>query len=154
MEWIIDKVDTSIEKKSLNVILTGIFICIWMLFITSIITNYSIFDFKRPSYERVDLLGKFFKICILAPLIEELVFRYAPLTIAKNAGRKYILPTMIISSFIFGVLHPNSPSPLLMQGVAGFILSCIYLKNNNSYCSAVMVHFMWNFFFYILMFLI
>lgn len=89
-------------------------------------------------------LGLFFFACISAPLWEELAFRYAPITIAKNFGEQYLLPVIVISSVLFGWGHGQGPISLMIQGVAGFLFSLLYIKNNYSYVSTVISHFLWN----------
>lgn len=83
---------------------------------------------------------------ILAPLIEELIFRVAPIGLVKDRP-DLILPTIILSSALFGYLH-NGAMSWMVQGVFGFVLSLIYLKNNRSYWSVVFLHFLWNLYCY------
>ena len=67
---------------------------------------------------------------ILAPLIEEMLYRFFPLAIAVNlsGGRRWlIISTAIVSSMIFGYHHFGWLS-LPIQGVAGLILSGVFLK--------------------------
>lgn len=86
----------------------------------------------------------FFSYCIFPPLFEELLFRHVPIRFAKAAGEKYIIPTIIFTSAIFGLVHGNGMYSVLIQGVGGFVLSCLYIKNNYSYWSTVTAHSLWN----------
>lgn len=79
---------------------------------------------------------------ILSPVIEELVFRVGPIGLVKDSP-KLILPTIILSSALFGYLHQGAIS-WPVQGVFGFLLSVVYIKNNRSYWSIVLLHAMWN----------
>ena len=89
-------------------------------------------------------ISLFFFACIAAPLWEEAAFRYAPITIAKSFGQQYLLPVIVISSVLFGWGHGDGPISLMIQGVAGFLFSLLYIKNNYSYVSTVVSHFLWN----------
>jgi len=87
-----------------------------------------------------------FRCCVFAPLWEELAFRHAPILIAKEFGiRRFLLPVLIISSILFGYLH-GGPENVLIQGIYGFIFACVYVKNDFSYRSSVIIHSMWNIF--------
>lgn len=87
-------------------------------------------------------LMMYFGALVLAPLIEEIVFRVAPIGLVKDKP-DLILPTIILSSALFGWLH-NGAMSWPIQGVLGFMLSLVYLKNNYSYWSVVFLHFLWN----------
>ena len=92
---------------------------------------------------------------LFAPVIEELVFRYAVIEIIYRTENpdKWKWQIVIISSFIFGAIHLNQ-NMFLIQGVFGFILSYLYIrfKERNrqsvirSYLLVVFIHFLWNFF--------
>ena len=94
-------------------------------------------------------IALFVSSCVIAPLGEEYVFRKYPNdnAFAKNPTPqlKFLLTTWIASSILFGVAH-GSIWNLFFQGVAGFIFSWLYTKNNCSYWSAVSIHAAWNFF--------
>jgi len=89
------------------------------------------------------VIGLFYTL-IFAPALEELVFRVAPIGLVKDRP-ELMFPTIILSSALFGWLH-GGPENWLVQGVFGFILSLVYLKNGRSYLSVVFLHFMWNLF--------
>lgn len=82
--------------------------------------------------------------CILAPLWEELAFRYIPIRIATLINPTLIMPVVLLSSLIFGWGHGYGTVSLLQQGVMGLIFSWVYIKNNNSYWSSTILHAMWN----------
>lgn len=99
--------------------------------------------------------GSFFFACIFAPLWEEAVFRHFALTLVKGSSnfKKNIVPIVILTSCIFGYLH-GSIINMLIQGVAGLVLSAVYIRNGFSYWSSVSLHALWNFFLmYLLQFL-
>lgn len=85
-----------------------------------------------------------FFACIFAPLWEELAFRVIPMQYAKNLGPQYIIPTLFLSSLIFGWGHGQGPISLLIQGVGGFILGVAYIKTNYNYWVPVAMHSAWN----------
>lgn len=142
MKYILENRETKLAGKVRNIIIAFILLFVWiniMYHLLQKVRNPELFSFTSPS-----IWYNLLTCCILAPLWEELVFRVAPISIAKSAGKQYIFPTIIISSFIFGSLHLNSPHPILFQGVMGFVFSLVYIKNNYSYWSAVVLHSMWN----------
>lgn len=85
---------------------------------------------------------QFFMTCIYAGVVEEFVFRVAPIGLVKDKPQ-LLLPVVILSSALFGWLH-NGAISLPVQGVFGFILACVYIKNSYSYWSVVLLHCMWN----------
>ncbi len=85
----------------------------------------------------------------LAPLVEEFVFRWLPLTLAlkvaffkEDKENLYILVAFL--ACIFGYIH-GSFYNILIQGVAGFFFGWVYIKNGMSYWSAAATHFLYNF---------
>ena len=93
----------------------------------------------------------FLRGCVIAPLWEELAFRYAPIKIAHAlniSGDRYsnplLLPIIIISSVIFGFGHGGGISSLMIQGVMGVIMSWVFVKGG--YKEAVLTHAGWNLF--------
>lgn len=88
---------------------------------------------------------EFMQACILAPVGEELVFRHFPMQVVKASGKDSLYwPVILLSSVIFGWLH-GGPFNLLIQGVFGVILCILYVKNNFSVVSTMVVHALWNF---------
>jgi membrane protease YdiL (CAAX protease family) len=121
---------------------------IWICFIVTFLHKLDPDGIMSAFPQRMDIgdtpASLFFFACIMAPLWEEAAFRYAPITIAKNFGEQYLLPVIVISSVLFGWGHGFGPISLLIQGVAGFLFSLLYIKNNYSYLSTVVSHFLWN----------
>lgn len=141
MKWLFTP-EKTIGGKLRNIVLGFLACLIWSLFVTTLLRNTYFFPnqiFGSPSPYYL-----FLTACIVAPLWEELVFRYAPITLVKKFGRGAILSAVAISSFVFALGHTRSPHPILIEGVSGFFLSCVYIKNDYSYWSSVTVHFMWN----------
>ena len=94
--------------------------------------------------------GRFFLSCVFAPIWEEAPFRYAPFKMARAWDKEsgnilatyFLYPAVIITSILFGVCHGGVIN-ILIQGVAGFVLSWVMIKSG--YKWAVLTHFMWNF---------
>jgi len=87
-------------------------------------------------------------VCVIAPLWEELVFRHVPIRIAKSVPGGYgnlLLPIVLGSSVIFGLVHGGPPN-ILFQGVGGFLMAIVYIRNGYDYWSAVILHSTWNLF--------
>lgn len=82
----------------------------------------------------------FIRACVIAPLWEEIAFRYVPM---KLAGEKYMLPVMVGSSIYFGLQHGGIEN-IFIQGVAGMVLCCVYIKSNYSIWVNMTLHALWN----------
>lgn len=122
----------------------------WMV-IASKLINFLGYPYESEDPLKVSVAYIIFYTCIFAPIWEEAVFRYAPITIAKVIGEKAVIPVIVISSCVFGWIHHYNPESVLLQGGIGFILSYVYLRTN-SYASIVAVHALYNFFILILEF--
>lgn len=85
----------------------------------------------------------FFLSCIVTPAAEELYFRAAPLTIASHLNKKLITPVVIFTSLWFGYAHGQGSVSILIQGVGGFVLAWLYLKNK-SIIWPILLHAAWN----------
>lgn len=83
----------------------------------------------------------FFWACLIAPFWEELVFRYLPRKIGDVAP-KLMVPMIIVSSILFGLIHSGVPS-ILIQGVIGFSFFWLYMKNG-SIVWTMLAHALWN----------
>jgi len=124
---------------------------IWVAFIMLFLTR--VLDLNALSYITAMPFGltnnvgagwtMFFMAVVFAPIWEEAVFRYFPLSIAKGLPSKYTWPIVVVSSIVFGLLH-GSIINILIQGVGGFLLAGVYIQNGWSYKSSVCYHFLWN----------
>jgi membrane protease YdiL (CAAX protease family) len=147
------KKETAFVGKVLN-IFTGFSLMLWLQFSFILLfakiyrmqeIDYGIF-FQVNSYQLLSWYEKFLKSCIFAPIWEELLFRYAPIEIARRAGeKKYLLPVIATSSIIFGLAHYGVVS-IFIQGIGGLIMSILYVKNGYSLTSSFVLHFLWNLF--------
>jgi len=97
-----------------------------------------------------DYVSILIRAVVLAPLIEEHLFRCLPLVfllwlpIAEGRRRRrLVLEGVLFSSILFGLMH-GSPWNVALQGVLGIVLCWVYLKNNLSRWSPIVVHSLYN----------
>lgn len=76
---------------------------------------------------------------ILAPLVEELCFRYWMFDIAKEKSEKY---KIIVSALMFGLAHFNVIQSTYAF-IMGLVLGTVYSKTKNLWCS-ILIHFAMN----------
>ena len=90
----------------------------------------------------IDILFLVISSSIVAPIIEEIIFR----GILLNAlGRVMsVKGAVLVSSAVFGLLHRTSVATVVTATVMGVVLACIYLANRNLVNSMV-VHGLYNF---------
>lgn len=130
--------------KKLKYISLGYIASVLWMFIAQEIISYMGYPYEYGEILQVTPQWTFFYVCIFAPLWEEALYRYAPITIAKNLGKQYILPVIVASSLIFGWQHYQNPESVLLQGGVGFVLCYTYIKAGYSYFSSVLVHSFYN----------
>ena len=72
--------------------------------------------------------------CVLAPLMEETIFR----VFLFNAARRYLgfWPGAVISGLCFGIAH-GDPIASLPLALGGVILAFVYYRTNNAFASMV-----------------
>lgn len=130
--------------KKIKYIFLGYTFCIIWAFIAEAIIGYLGYPYPEGEGIVVTPAWLIFYACIFAPIWEEALYRYGPITIAKNMGREYILPVVIMSSIIFGWQHYQNPESVLLQGMLGLFFSFTYIKAGYSYLSSVIVHSLYN----------
>lgn len=96
------------SEKAKNVAIAFVLNLIWiqvvMLFgqwLYGADINYGISTIFQFDFER-NLRLEIFSACIFAPIVEEAIFRFAPMRISDALGRDFFLPIAIISQVIFG----------------------------------------------------
>lgn len=94
------------------------------------------------SLEAIDILFLVISSSIVAPIIEEIIFR----GILLNALARVmsVKGAVLVSSVVFGLLHRTSVATVVTAAVMGIVLACIYLANRNLVNSMV-VHGLYNF---------
>jgi membrane protease YdiL (CAAX protease family) len=83
--------------------------------------------------------------CVIAPLWEELAYRFGPIQLGKALGQNAIIPIVAMASMAFGWGHGYGQYGILVQGVMGILFSIVYIKNGFHYLSSVILHALWNF---------
>lgn len=90
----------------------------------------------------------FFRICLLAPIIEEILMRGFILNKLKGSYNNII--ALLISTLLFGILHFNMVQTF-SAFVCGLILGLIFLKYNNLLI-CIMAHALYNTISYLIIF--
>jgi membrane protease YdiL (CAAX protease family) len=141
---------TKFPDKIKNILVAWCIMFVWIFLVNKLITfldpppDWATGDNSTDKPTTIFILFNFFFAVIFAPLWEELAFRHAPALLAKALGEKFLVPIVIISSVLFGWGHGHGPESLLIQGVMGFVMFSVYIKNGNSYWSSVSLHALWN----------
>ena len=141
---------TTFAGKAGTILLGYIFMLIYMIsmshFTTWLYPPPPGYD-STPSgpVEQIPVLYTIFISMIWAPFWEEMVHRHAFGLIVKRIGSQFLLPTMILSSFLFGVGHDNGTQMnMLHQGMMGMVFFYVYAKNGYSVLSSIILHSAWN----------
>lgn len=107
----------------------------------AIILCNEISSFERPSETIQDILDVSTVSVLFAPILEELLIRYAGISpFATVKGKIYALLT---TSLFFGMLHMYSFDNFLRTAVLGLVFGLIFLKYRNIWCP-VIFHFSCN----------
>lgn len=146
----INSPSTTLLGKFLTILLGYIAILVWMIGISHFITWLvpppppSPWD-KLLAPEEPPFRLMFFITVIWAPFWEEMFHRHAFGLIVKRIGNQFLLPVMIISSFLFASGHSdNIQFNVMRQGIMGMILFYVYVKNGYSIWSSMILHSAWN----------
>lgn len=134
--------DKTFQGKVVNFIAAYFAILIWNFFIISVLKVFFLSSYNQIF--EVPFSVQFFYACIMAPLGEEILFRYFPIQAVKATKKEELyIPVIMMTSVVFGLMH-GGPQNILIQGVTGFILSVLYIKNNYSLLSIMLLHALWN----------
>jgi membrane protease YdiL (CAAX protease family) len=140
------------EEKNLFDKLKNVFAVFGAYTVYAFLVYHVIFWFMPELSSQMSLYkfawSTFFTICVLAPLTEELFWRFIPIKIMLmlDFPKKLMWLIMLGISACFGWYH-NGAVTVIAQGVFGVMLSWLYIKND-SYWLNVLAHFLWNFFVY------
>lgn len=129
-------------QKAKNVLLGLVLFAIWVAVVGRALEEYTGMPVNRSL--PTDVVYYLVFACVIAPLWEEAVYRYAPITLSNDLGIKNSLPIIILSSYLFGIAHGYVIYSIMIQGVMGLTASIIYEANGNSYLSSVAFHSGWN----------
>ncbi len=144
---------TTILEKGKTVIMAFGFCIVWILIATFILNSM-----PKPQWHFPFTIGvtfpvdvdkfdgyKFIHACIFAPIVEEIIFRIAPIQILKRT--KLLIPigfpVILLTSAIFGWMHGDSMN-VMTQGVGGMVFAWVYIRNNYCFVSGMATHFLWN----------
>ena len=132
------------EIKKIKVVL----ICVILYVVWALLTTRG-YKFLFPNPDEIIIqpvfsLTVFLSSCLYAPIWEECLFRYIPLSSMNKirGGDKLTVEIVLLTSIIFGWLH-GSIYNIAIQGVAGLLFSYVYLYTN-SYKYTVLTHMLCN----------
>lgn len=145
----------TIWKIFLMILGTQIAVWIWLFFVYYFgLIHFLPAQEYPPSVTWADIV-------ILAPLMEEVMFRLFPIMVISSAGfspvaeRRHYLFWGIASSVIFGIMH-GSLASILVQGVGGLALWTLFLYASRlakdpvrGYLSAAVFHALHNLLWYL-----
>lgn len=147
---LVDNPERSFFGRAANVFAGFGFSVFWIPIIAFIINYFRLpIHPHQASLNPLELNLVFYSV-IIAPLWEELAFRVGPLMLTRRIARGLndngiLLAGVIISSAIFGWMHNDGANSILMQGVMGFVMALVYIRNGFNYWSSVIVHALWNY---------
>ena len=109
----------------------------------------NLFDIQMPDevQGRIDVRMHspygLFSVCILKPVLEELMFRTVILGLMLRSGVKPWV-AIILSAFLFGASHLNM-CQFVHSGVGGLMLGFVYYKTNNVFATIIIhaIHNSW-----------
>ena len=105
------------------------------LFQWAIILWKGINSFDSPTESIQEILDVSAVSVLFAPILEELLFRYAGMSpFASVKGKVY---SLLATSFLFGMLHMYSVDNFLRTAVMGLVFGLIFLKYRNIWCPIV-----------------
>ena len=140
------------EAKIKNILMTlgGIIILITIsAHLITYLTPQST-DEGLPSFNQIPDGVIFYKLlmgCLIAPVVEESLFRYLPLQLIRHRPdyKKLEIPVVVGVSIIFGWMHGDEVN-VFIQGIIGLCLFWVYIKNGYSLMSSIIVHCLYNFY--------
>ena len=136
------------------------FIIVLIVSILAVILNFimtSVLSSLNVSFDNQNLVADLLNIytapmliyvIFLAPVIEELVFRYSLGSIIKNN-----VIFVIISSILFGIIHGLGLS-IFIYIILGLVFSLIYIKTDKNLFSSTLAHIINNLIVTIMMFIL
>lgn len=98
-------------------------------------------DYQKALTElRQAPVANYIRVCLLAPVIEEILMRGYALGGLQN---KYgILTALLVSTFLFALLHFNFVQTLSAL-ICGLILGLLYINTGSLFC-CILAHFLYN----------
>lgn len=148
---IINDIKSLDKKKILTIIISAIVLITLNELLSRILISLGVSFDNQNNIE--EMLGSsktlmIIYIAIIAPLIEEFVFRYSLDTIIKN-NKTFI----IVSGILFGIMHSTNIS-IIVYAFIGSALAYIYTKNDKNIIVTTLIHMLNNIVSVLLMLLI
>lgn len=138
---LVDSLKSFLNKKNLGYIVMSVaIIFVFQLAFILITDRLSLSGHKTSSLLVQQSLVSILIVGLLAPLVEELVFRYAMIDMMKNFG---VYMKVIVSSLVFALAHINNPTFLLVYFIMGLVFSMSYIKSKNIYVP-IFIHVIFN----------
>lgn len=115
-----------------------ILICVYLIQLCYITLIVKFVDELNQVSEEV----RWFTLSVfIAPVYEEVFYRYLPLTFAKRHFKQSIWLVAIFSSIVFGLAHGDVTN-VLIQGFLGLTFSFVFLNFGLKY--SILSHSLWN----------
>jgi hypothetical protein len=96
--------------------------------------------YREEVFTKLDVITN----CVLAPLWEEAMYRWAPLIIAYKINKEIVWPTAIFMTLTFGWAHGYGMHGIYFQGMMGLFCSFVFIKCGMQFRWALAFHILWN----------
>lgn len=107
-------------------------------------------NLEKNPLEKHGVLIQFIAACIIAPLVETLIFQSLLNLILNKIGIKNLYILICIPSIIFGLNHLYNPLYMISTFTAGLVMNLLYLfclqNGKNAYFYVALLHFLYNFY--------
>lgn len=130
----------SAEQKVANVVVGFGVSYLWVVLLSLLFKSLGVYSSVGAP---ANLAVMFLMSVVIAPIWEEAVFRVSLVGLTEHLPSQFLMPIMIASSCLFGWLHGGVMN-VFFQGIVGFVIACVYVKNGYCYKSAVAVHALYN----------
>lgn len=137
-------IEKNVVLNKTVLILAGLgFMVLWLGIMELILPHivYTGFRFYADSPTNLQI---FFMACVVAPLWETVVYQAGPIKLIKKLAPEYLTLLVVAASCIFAWQHGYGQWGLFIQGIFGLIISIVYIKNNDCFLSAVILHSLYN----------
>lgn len=94
------------------------------------ITNYFSLNYENNYSLNVSIIQKFFILILFGPALETIIFQYLPMQFTRKFFFNDYVP-VIVSAFIFSIVHYYNFVYVLMTFIGGLILGSVYILSEN-----------------------
>ena len=150
-DMIIKDIKRLTKRQLLFILIMTIIVVIINIFISDLFENFGVKMNNQETVEKSLMNYKLLmtlNVCLFAPLIEELLFRYSINTIIKKD-----IMFIITSSIIFGIMHEIGIVTTLYIFI-GIMLAITYIKTDKNIVASTIIHIINNLVSVITMFLL